>query len=207
MLLARLRFKNIKIEMKRIILITAMAVVLSLQTKAQKGLKEGDKAPMFSGMDQNGKTVSLKSALKAHRSVVLFFYRGQWCPHCNKHIKNLQDSLQLLTTKGAYIVGVSPETSAGVDKTVNKTKASFSIISDRDYKVMKAYKVNYVMEPGLADRYKKGGLDVALANGQTDYVLPVPATYIMDKSGKIKYVFFDKDYKKRPSVKTLAANL
>jgi len=37
--------------------------------------------------------------------------------------------------------------------------------------------------------------------------LPVPATYIIDKFGKIKYVFFDKDYRKRPSVKTLTANL
>ena len=113
----------------------------------------------------------------------------------------------MLTGKGAYVVGVSPETMAGVEKTVAKTKASFSIISDRDYSIMKAYQVNYVMEPGLADKYKKGGLDVAMANGQTDYVLPVPATYIIGKNGKIKYVHFDADYKKRPSVKTLMANL
>lgn len=192
--------------MKKIVM---LCVVLSVtvQLYAQEPLKIGDKAPLFSLKDNKGKTVDLKSILKGNQSVVLFFYRGQWCPHCNKHIKNLQDSLQLLTAKGAYIIGVSPETSTGIDQTVNKTKASFSIISDRDYKVMKAYKVNYVMEPGLADRYKKGGLDIALANGQADYVLPVPATYIIDKSGKIKYVFFDKDYRKRPSVKTLTANL
>lgn len=184
-----------------------LVLSVTVQLYAQEPLKIGDKAPLFSLKDNKGKTVDLKSILKGNQSVVLFFYRGQWCPHCNKHIKNLQDSLQLLTAKGAYIIGVSPETSTGIDQTVNKTKASFSIISDRDYKVMKAYKVNYVMEPGLADRYKKGGLDIALANGQADYVLPVPATYIIDKSGKIKYVFFDKDYRKRPSVKTLTANL
>ncbi|RZJ77265.1 MAG: peroxiredoxin family protein, partial [Flavobacterium sp.] len=163
--------------------------------------------PLFNLKDNAGKQIDLKNILKENKSVVLFFYRGQWCPHCNKHIKNLQDSLQLLSAKGAYIIGVSPETASGIDKTIAKTKASFSIISDKDYGIMKAYKVNYVMEPGLAERYKKNGLDVALANGQTDYVLPVPATYIINKSGKIKYVFFEKDYKKRPSVKTLAANL
>ena len=192
--------------MKKILLSLALTLTVKLLF-AQEPLKIGDKAPLFNLKDKSGKQIDLKSILKQNKSVVLFFYRGQWCPHCNKHIKNLQDSLQLLTTKGAYIVGVSPETAAGIDKTVNKTKASFSIISDRDYKVMKAYKVNYVMEPDLADRYKKGGLDIALANGQADYVLPVPATYIIDKSGKIKYVFFDKDYRKRPSVKTLTANL
>ena len=192
--------------MKKILLI---ALVLFTTTKlfAQEPLKIGDKAPLFSLKDNTGKLIDLKSILKEHKSVVLFFYRGQWCPFCNKHIKNLQDSLQVLTAKGAYVIGVSPETSAGIDKTIAKTKASFSIISDRNYSVMKAYKVNYVMEPGLADRYKKGGLDVAMANGQTDYVLPVPATYIIDKSGKIKFVFFDKDYKKRPSVSVLGANL
>ena len=116
--------------MKRIILITAMAVVLSLQTKAQKGLKEGDKAPMFNGMDQNGKNVSLRSALKAHRSVVLFFYRGQWCPYCNKHIKELQDSLNLLSGKDAYVIGVTPETKENIDKhneSRNRTVSYFGI--------------------------------------------------------------------------------
>ena len=62
-------------------------------------------------------------------------------------------------------------------------------------------------EQGLADRYKSRGLDIALANGQNDNVLPVAATYIIDKSGKIKYAFCENDYKKRPSVKTLEANL
>lgn len=189
------------------LLLSSFALLITLQIFAQEPLKVGDKAPLFNLKDNAGKSIDLKKILKENKSVVLFFYRGQWCPHCNKHIKNLQDSLQLLSAKGAYLIGVSPETSAGIDKTVAKTKAAFSIISDREYQIMKAYKVNYVMEPGLADRYKKGGLDVAMANGQTDYVLPVPATYIIGKEGKIKYVFFDKDYKKRPSVKNLTANL
>lgn len=189
------------------LLLSSFALLISLQIFAQEPLKVGDKAPLFNLKDNAGKPIDLKKILKENKSVVLFFYRGQWCPHCNKHIKNLQDSLQLLSSKGAYVIGVSPETSVGIDKTVAKTKASFSIISDRDYQLMKAYKVDYVMEPSLADRYKKGGLDVAIANGQTDYVLPVPATYIINKDGKIKYVFFDKDYKKRPSVKNLTANL
>jgi peroxiredoxin len=192
--------------MKRISIVIA-CLLASATLFAQTPLKVGAKAPVFNLKDNNGKQIDLKKILKENKSVVLFFYRGQWCPHCNKHIKNLQDSLQLLTSKGAYVIGVSPETSAGIDKTIAKTKASFSIISDRDYGLMKAYQVNYVMEPGLADRYKKNGLDVALANGQSDYVLPVPATYIIDKSGKIKYVFFDKDYTKRPSVKLLESKL
>jgi peroxiredoxin len=192
--------------MKKILLVVLILFTAN-QIFAQEPLKVGDKAPIFSLKANNGKLIDLKAILKDHKSIVLFFYRGQWCPFCNKHIKNLQDSLQLLTAKGAYVIGVSPENAAGIDKTIAKTKASFTILSDRDYSIMKAYKVNYVMEPGLADRYKKGGLDISLANGKTDYVLPVPATYIIGKNGKIKFVYFDKDYKKRPSVKVLEANL
>ncbi|WP_379090065.1 peroxiredoxin-like family protein [Pedobacter sp. UC225_65] len=189
------------------ILLTAFIIFATAQLFAQTALKVGEKAPLFNAKDNSGKLIDLKKVLKEHQSVVLFFYRGQWCPFCSKHIKNLQDSLQVLTAKGAYVIGVSPENAAGMDKTVAKTKASFSIISDRDYSIMKAYQVNYVMEPGLADKYKKGGLDVAMANGQVDYVLPVPATYIIGQDGKIKFAYFDKDYKKRPSVKVLEAAL
>ncbi len=189
------------------ILLTAFIIFATAQLFAQTALKVGEKAPLFNAKDNSGKLIDLKKVLKEHQSVVLFFYRGQWCPFCSKHIKNLQDSLQVLTAKGAYVIGVSPENAAGIDKTVAKTKASFSIISDRDYSIMKAYQVNYVMEPGLADKYKKGGLDVAMANGQVDYVLPVPATYIIGQDGKIKFAYFDKDYKKRPSVKVLEAAL
>lgn len=192
--------------MKKILLVALISFV-SMQLLAQTPLKVGDKAPLFNLKDNNGKQLDLTRVLRENKAVVLFFYRGQWCPYCNKHIKDLQDSLQVLTAKGAYVIGVSPETAANVAKTVNKTKATFSIISDKNYDIMKAYKVNYDMEQSLSDRYKKGGLDIALANGQNDYVLPVPATYIIDKSGKIKYVFFDKNYTKRPSVKTLEANL
>ncbi|QXU39740.1 peroxiredoxin-like family protein [Pedobacter sp. D749] len=193
--------------MKRIILFTAVAVVLSLQTKAQKGLKEGDKAPMFSGMDQNGKTVSLKSALKAHRSVVLFFYRGQWCPYCNKHIKELQDSLSLLSGKDAYVVGVTPETKENIDKTIKKTSAGFSILQDKDDAIMKAYNVNFMMDEATFTKYKGYGINLEDNNGNARHTLPVPATYIIDRSGKIKYVHFDPNYQKRASVKLLLSKL
>ena len=86
---------------------------------------------------------------------MLFFYRGEWCPYCNKHIEQLQDSLQLLTGKGAYVIGVTPETGENINKTVGKTHASFSIIEDKGYRIMKDYKVNYVVDNATVSKYKK----------------------------------------------------
>ena len=193
--------------MKRIILFVTLIVALAFEVKAQKGLKEGDNAPMFSGIDQNGKTVSLKAALKAHQSVVLFFYRGQWCPYCNKHIKELQDSLSLLRGKDAYVIGITPETKENIDKTIKKTSAGFSILQDKDDEIMKAYNVNFMMDEATFTKYKGYGIDLEANNGNNRHTLPVPATYIINRSGKIKYVHFDPNYQKRASVKILLSKL
>ncbi len=188
--------------MKKILLILII-ICSGTQLWAQNGLKKGDTAPMFTATDNSGKTIDLKSILKTHKSVVLFFYRGQWCPFCNKYIQRLQDSLQLLTMKGAYVIGVTPETGENINKTISKTHASFSMIQDKGYKIMKSYDVNYVMDSAMFKAYKSAGVDIEANNGNTDHVLPVPATYIINSSGKLIFVHFDKDYKNRPSVKSL----
>jgi peroxiredoxin len=192
--------------MKKYLLIAA-ELFFCLQVLAQTGLKTGDKAPGFIATDNSGKSIALKSMLKSHKAVVLFFYRGQWCPYCNKQIKQLQDSLQLLTEKGAYIIGVTPETSENINKTIDKTHASFSIIQDKGYKIMKAYQVNYIVDPVMFGKLKSYGVDLEKNNGNTDHVLPVPATYVIDSSGKIIYVHFDRDYTKRASVRSILAAL
>lgn len=182
-------------------------IFITLQLCAQSGLKKGDTAPLFTAVDNSGKKIDLNSILKQHKSVVLFFYRGQWCPYCNKYIQQLQDSLQLLTAKGAYVIGITPETGENINKTINKTKASFSMIHDKNHSIMKSYDVNYVMEQTLFERYKRNGVDMEANNGNTDHMLPVPATYIINKSGKLAFVHFDKDYKRRPTIKSLLAEL
>src|ERR1700744_2008641 len=188
--------------MKKYLLIAA-GIAFSLQVLAQSGLKEGAVAPQFSGKDNAGKTLDLKTLLKSHKAVVLLFYRGQWCPYCNKQISQLQDSLQLLISKGAYVIGVTPETGENIKQTVNKTHASFSIIQDHDYQIMKAYDVNYTVNDETFAQLKKYGVDLEKNNGNKDHVLPVPATYVISPSGKIIYVHFDKDYTRRAPVSAL----
>jgi peroxiredoxin len=188
--------------MKKLLLIV-FTLAFCLHVSAQTGLKQGVKAPEFTGVDNSGKKLNLKNLLKGHKAVVLFFYRGQWCPYCNKQISQLQDSLQLLTAKGAYVVGVTPETGENINKTIDKTHASFSIIQDKGYSIMKDYGVNYVADPEMYAKLKGYGIDLEKNNGNTDHVLPVPATYVIDRSGKIVYVHFDKDYTRRASVSAI----
>lgn len=174
--------------------------------EAPEGLFIGSKAPDFKATDQDGNEVRLKDLLKKGK-VVLVFYRGQWCPYCNKELSRLQDSLQLIKDKGATLVAVSPEKPENVATTVQKTKATFSILHDKGLKIMKAYDVEYEMEENTVTRYRNAGIDIEKANGENGKYLPVPAVYIIDKESTVTYRFFEPDYKKRPSVKELLENL
>lgn len=176
------------------------------QSTEPKGLKVGDTAPLFTANDNNGKSFSLESALKKG-DVVLMFYRGQWCPFCNKQMSQMNDSLSLITGKGATVVAISPEIQENVVKTIEKTKASFPVISDVQMKIMKDYQVNFAVPQTTIDRYKNFGIDFNVVNGVNGANLPVPATYVIGKNGKIKYVFFNPDYRKRASVKEIASYL
>lgn len=178
----------------------------SQNTAYPDGLKIGDKAPLFRGTDNNGKPFNLKKQLKKG-DVVIIFYRGQWCPFCNKELSQLNDSLSLITAKGATVVAISPETKQNVVKTIGKTKATFPIISDSAMGIMKMYKVNFAVDETTQIKYKKYGIVFSEANGRNGANLPVPATYIVGKDGKIKYVFFNPDYKVRNSVQDLLNHL
>ena len=194
--------------MKKYIFITVISVFcFAYNALAQTGLQTGTKAPLFVAKDNTGKTVNLKAMLNNYNDVVIIFYRGQWCPYCNKYIKQLQDSLQQLSAKKAYVIAVTPETNEAIAKTVEKTHASFSLIHDDGYRIMKAYQVDYIVDDVLLNKYKNFGIDLEKNNGNKDHVLPVPATYIIDHTGKIKFVHFNKDYTKRTPVSAILANL
>lgn len=176
------------------------------KTKTPEGLFIDSRAPDFRSKDQNGKEIHLKDLLKEGK-VILLFYRGQWSPDCNRQLKKLEDSLQLIKDKGATLIAVTPEKPENITKTVEKTGAAYSILYDDGLKIMKAYDVDFEVPENTITRYKNSGLDIEANNGVNGKHLPVPAVYIIDKQSNITYRFFEPDYKKRPSVKEILANL
>jgi peroxiredoxin len=167
-------------------------------TSQPSALMMGSKAPDFNGVDYQGKKHSLKSLLKGHNAVVLFFYRGQWCQYCNKYLTKLQANLAKLTSKGAIVVAVTPETELAINTTASKTGASFPIINDKGYKIMKAYKVDYVVNNNDLTLMRKYHIDIDANNGN-------PATYVINKKEKIVFSHFDVDYRKRAAIDDIIA--
>lgn len=184
----------------------AVSIFAQIEMIKPEGLKMGDTAPDINAMDQDGKKVQLKELLKKG-DVVVIFYRGQWCPYCSKQLSKVNDSLSFLSAKGASVIAVTPETADNIKKTIEKTKAAYPIIEDKNMTIMKNYQVNFAVDEKTVEKYKAYGIDFDKSNGSNGANLPVPATYIIGQDGKIKYAFFNPDYRQRPSVKDILAHL
>jgi peroxiredoxin len=194
--------------MRKILNVFILSIVaFSLRAQeAPEGLFIDSKAPDFRAKDQNGVEIRLKDQVKKGK-VVLVFYRGQWCPYCNKFLSRLEDSLLLIKEKGATLIAVSPEKPENVTKTVEKTKAEYSILHDEGLKIMKAYDVEFELQENMITRYRNAGIDVEKNNGTNGKYLPVPAVYVIDEESTVIYRFFEQDYKKRPTVAEILQKL
>jgi peroxiredoxin len=181
-------------------------VLIALAQEKPEGLFLNSKAPDFKLKDQSGIEVSLKELRKKGQTVVIF-YRGNWCPYCSRQLKNLNDSLALIIAKGAQLVAITPEASAGIDSTVAKTGAVFPILYDEGGKMATAYQVSFKVDDRTVSRYKMSGIDLLKNNNQKQAVLPVPAVYIINTEGSITYRYFDENYKKRVSVAEILKNI
>jgi peroxiredoxin len=191
------------------ILLPVLFLIAGLCVRAQEapeGLFINSKAADFKGKDQHGKEIRLRDLIRKG-PVVLVFYRGEWCPYCNKFLSRLEDSLSFIREKGATVVAVSPEAPDRISKTVEKTKAQYSILHDEEMKIMKAYEVEYEVPENTLRRYRNTGIKLEESNGKNGNYLPIPAVYIINKDQTVSYRYFDLDYKRRPSVLELLKNI
>lgn len=173
----------------------------SLLAQAQKPepLFIGDKAPNILALDQFEKRISLKDRLQ-NGPVIVVFYRGQWCPHCNRHMSNIQDSLQMILDAGVSVIAITPEKGEKIEKTVQKTGATFSIIYDENHHIMDKYHVTFKLSGWKRFIYGLGGININKASGNRDSALPVPATYVIAQDGTIFSSHFNEDYTERMPV-------
>lgn len=177
------------------------------KAKEAKGLPVGSVVPDFAAHDMEGNPFVLTEQLKKG-PLVLIFYRGHWCPVCNKHLKKLQDSLQLIYDRGATVVAVSPEKTALLRKTAGKTGAEFILLHDQAYAISDAFDVTFRPDSMSRIMYNAVlGANLKNAHDDDSQRLPVPATFIIAQDGKILWRHFDPDYKKRSTVQDIIKHL
>ncbi len=157
-------------------------------------LKVGQAAPDFTLPDASAKQLSLRTLL-ASGPVVISFYRGEWCPFCNIELRGLEEALPRMQELGATLIAISPEKPDFGLLAIEKNKLTFPVLSDFGNKVARQFGIVFQIGQELREFSKNSfGNDLALRNGEDSYELPVPATFVVDQTGVIRFAHVDVDY-------------
>jgi thioredoxin-dependent peroxiredoxin len=133
-------------------------------------LRVGDKAPEFSLPSDSGTTVALKSL--RGKQVVLYFYPKDDTPGCTKEACGFRDAIKPIKKANTVVLGVSNDDQASHQKFITKYDLPFTLLSDVDTTVSKAYGV-----------YKEKSM-----YGKTYWGIE-RSTFLIDEGGKIKAIF------------------
>jgi peroxiredoxin len=156
--------------------------------------------------DAKGHPVKLSDLLKKG-TVVLTFYRGGWCPFCNRQLSSYQDHLAEIRALGAELVAVSPQTPDATVSTEEKDALTFPVLSDGGNKVARTYGLVFRVPDDVIPIYRQFGVDLEKENGDGSHELPMPATYIIGRDGVIRLSYVQADYKNRLPVESLLTAL
>ena len=160
---------------------------------AQKALRVGDRAPAFTLPDVNGKPVS-STELLAHGPLIVTFLRGRWCPFCCATVEAWQAHLSGVKLRGANLVAISPMTTKQADFMRDQHKLMFPILSDLGNQVAEQFEVAYQVPAYQQDLFKTVFINLPFINGDESWTLPLPATFVIDRNGTVRYAFADADY-------------
>jgi peroxiredoxin Q/BCP len=133
-------------------------------------LKEGDKAPIFTGVDQDGNKISLKDY--RGKKLVIYFYPEDDTPTCTIQACNLRDNYSLLKSKGFEIIGISPDDPAKHKKFSEKYNLPFTLLADTNHTILDKY--------GVWDKKQMFG---------NHYMGVLRTTFVVDEKGVIRKIF------------------
>ena len=145
-----------------------------------KQLVEGMAAPDFSGINQNGETISLVGF--KGKKLILYFYPKDDTPGCTAEACNLNDNYDFWISKGYEVVGISPDNEASHTKFVKKYGLKFNLIADTTKVILEAYGVW-----GEKMNYGKSYMGV------------IRTTFVINEKGTIEKIFNKVDTKEHTS--------
>ncbi|MGW4518744.1 peroxiredoxin-like family protein [Streptomyces sp. NPDC004393] len=198
------RQQQIPAEIRRIMQRAGQELADSGQ--ADRALTVGAQAPRFSLPSATGQTLT-RDDLLADGPVVLTFYRGAWCPYCNIALRSLQQHHQAITARGARLVAVSPQIADESLTLTEKHDLAFDVLSDIGSDTAKQYGLAFDLPDDLAAVYEKLGFDLQRVNDGHPRTLPLPATYVIDRDGEIRWAFVNTDYTTRAEPADILAAL
>ncbi|MCA9105836.1 MAG: redoxin domain-containing protein [Planctomycetales bacterium] len=185
-------------------LMFASAVAIAQEPESLVAEAAGDTRPLEVGAEApdveltrpDGTAVRLAD-LHAERPLVIVFFRGSWCPFCNRHTQALARVYPGIKEAGAELIAVSPDNLTNTRDNVEKNEIPFPVYSDSSVAATKAFGLAFRVDDQTIERYRGFGIDLERASGYDHHALPVPAVFIIDTDGKIAFAHSDPNYRVR----------
>lgn len=168
------------------------------------GLEIGARAPDGELLDVSGATQKL-SDLYAQGPTFVVFYRGGWCPFCNVQLHELSVAKPEFDRRGVKLVAISVDQPSEEAKTQAQQGVAFPMLSDSKLTIHQAFGVVHVPGPDEAKALAGYGVDLAAYAGERHGSFAVPAVFLVDPQGIVRFAHVDEDYQVRPSVAQLLA--
>jgi len=144
----------------------------------------------------DGEEVKLRD-LVSNGPTVLIFYRGGWCPYCNRHLAELQEAQSQLQEMGYQILAVSPDKPELLNESMQENNLDYTLLSDSDMEATKAFGLAFRLDDETYQRYKNNDMDLELRSGYSHHLLPAPAVFLVNPDGMITFQYVNPDYKTR----------
>lgn len=168
-------------------------------------LRAGTGSPDFELPDHNLKPVSRASLIENGPAVLLFF-RGRWCPFCIAQLEAWNRLVPSISRAGIAVAAISPMIAHQNSLTHDQHKLLFPLLSDTGNQVARRFGIVYSVPEQQRLVYRRTFVNLPFVNGDESWELPIPATLVLGRDGRIVFSSADADYTKRPEpLEVLAA--
>jgi len=157
----------------------------------------GAQAPEFALKDSSSKLVRSADLLSLGPLVIKFF-RGRWCPYCVTELETWRDLYGRVREQGALMVAVSPQTQRQSDFMAGQHGLPFPVLFDAGDAVAEKFGLVYTIPDYHRDYYLSILVNLPFINGDKSWRLPLPATYVVARDGRIVYAEAHADFRVRP---------
>lgn len=162
----------------------------------------GDVMPSFLLPDDQGHLVSLEDMLQKG-PVALAFHRGHWCPYCRINTSALAEAQPKAEAEGGQIAAILPERRQFASELRSETKAPFPILLDMDNGYAMSLNLAIWVGEEMKRMMAESGWDLPCYQGNEAWMLPIPATFIVGRDGRVTARFVDPDYRKRMAIEDM----
>jgi peroxiredoxin len=160
-------------------------------------LPVGALAPEFALKDSNGKLVRSRDLL-ASGPLIIKFFRGRWCPYCMTELEAWRDLYGQLRERGALLVAVGPQIERQSDFMAGQHGLPFPVLSDPGCSVAAQFGLVYTVPEYHQQYYRSILINIPFVNGDDSWRLPLPATYVIGRDGRVLFAEAHADFRVRP---------